>query len=150
MQNYCVSADGGQGHAVGACARALHIVDLGPTRQKYATERQLNESHSVLIVHPLKSRGAEKDARKLPAMLASWSGAWRYLRRAPPVRLGNAALHRRRDAAGEKERPAALVARRAAHRLDERSLGPQEALLVRVEHHHQPDLGQIQGLGFRV
>ena len=29
-----------QGHAIGACARSLHIVDLGPTRQKYATQKQ--------------------------------------------------------------------------------------------------------------
>ncbi len=50
-RDWCVSADGGQGHAVGACARVLHVVDLGPRRQKYATEQQLNESHSV-TPHP--------------------------------------------------------------------------------------------------
>ena len=38
--DWCVSADGGQGHAVGACVRTLHIADLGPHRQKYATEKQ--------------------------------------------------------------------------------------------------------------
>lgn len=34
--DWCVSADGGQGHAVGACVRTVHIADLGPHRQKYA------------------------------------------------------------------------------------------------------------------
>jgi hypothetical protein len=29
-RDWCVSADGGQGHAVGACVRSLYIADLGP------------------------------------------------------------------------------------------------------------------------
>ena len=45
--DWCVSTDGGQGHAIGSCVRSMHIVDLGPLRQKYATVPQLNESHSV-------------------------------------------------------------------------------------------------------
>ena len=61
----CVSADGGQGHAVGFCAKTVHVADLGPHRQKYATERQLNDSHAVLIVHPIKSQSAESDERAL-------------------------------------------------------------------------------------
>ena len=47
-QDWCVSADGGQGHAVGACSRSVHIADFGYHRQKYATVQQLNESNSVL------------------------------------------------------------------------------------------------------
>ena len=83
--DWCVSADGGQGHAVGACSRSLHVADLGYHRQKYATEKQLNESHSVLIVHPIKSKGAENDERRLGRLVGEWKHNWNYLRRAPPV-----------------------------------------------------------------
>ena len=84
-RDWCVSADGGQGHAVGACSRTLHVADLGYHRQKYATEAQLNESNSVLIVHPIKSRGAESDERRLAWLIETWKKMWAYLRRAPPV-----------------------------------------------------------------
>jgi len=60
-RDWCVSTDGGQGHALGACVRSMHIADLGMHRQKYATKQQLNESHSVMIVHPIKSRGLERN-----------------------------------------------------------------------------------------
>ena len=84
-RDWCVSADGGQGHAVGACVRSLHIADFGPHRQKYASEKELNSSHSVFIVHPLKSRGSESDSRRLSLMLGTWKRMWSYLRRASPV-----------------------------------------------------------------
>ena len=98
--DWCVSADGGQGHAVGACVRTLHIADLGPHRQKYATEKQLNESRSVLIVHPIKSRGAENgDARKLTWLLDTWRHYWNFLRRVPHVQraISEARLHFRHN-----------------------------------------------------
>ena len=82
-KDWCVSADGGQGHAVGACVKQLHIADLGPHRQKYATEVQLNASHAVLVVHPIKSKGAEFDSRRLPWLLDQWRHMWNYQRRAP-------------------------------------------------------------------
>ena len=94
-QDWCVSADGGQGHAVGACSRSVHIADFGYHRQKYATVQQLNESNSVLIVHPIKSRGAENDERKLGWLVGVWKQTWKFLRRAPPVPrpLGEARVH---------------------------------------------------------
>jgi hypothetical protein len=84
-----------QGHALGACVRTLHIADLGPHRQKYATDVQMNTSNSVLIVHPIKSRGAESDSRRLPWLLDSWRHVWAYMRRAPHVQrpLAEATLH---------------------------------------------------------
>ena len=77
------------------CVRTMHVADLGMHRQKYATEAQLNHSHAVLIVHPIKSRGAESDARRLPWLLDSWRHMWSYLRRAPAVArpLAEARVH---------------------------------------------------------
>lgn len=94
-QDWCVSADGGQGHAIGACSRTLYVADLGYHRQKYATRQQLNESHSVIIVHPIKSRGAELDERKLGWLVSTWKQTWAYLRRAPavPKPIGEARVH---------------------------------------------------------
>ncbi len=82
-QNWCVSTDGGQGHALGACVRAMHVADLGAHRQKYATKQQLNESNAVLIVHPIKSRGLEKDAARHHVIVDAYRRTWEYLLRAP-------------------------------------------------------------------
>ena len=83
-RDWCVSADGGQGHALGQCMRSMHVADLGPHRQKYATVPQMNESRTVIIVHPIKSRGAENDARRLPGLIDTWERVWSFLRRAEP------------------------------------------------------------------
>lgn len=68
----CTSADGGQGHAIGACVEALHVVDIGSQRQRYGTMRQLNGTHAVTMVHPIKK-----------GLMNEWRRAWRYMRRAP-------------------------------------------------------------------
>ena len=98
-QDWCVSTDGGQGHAIGACVKTLHVADLGPHRQRYATEAQLNRSQAVLIVHPIKSRGAESDPRRLDGLIATWRRTWGFLRKAPPVAktLAEARLHFRHN-----------------------------------------------------
>lgn len=83
--DWCVSTDGGQGNVLGECVRSMHIADLGPRRQKYATRLQLNESHSVFIVHPIKSRGAEHSPARVPRLVEQWREMWEYLRRAPHV-----------------------------------------------------------------
>ena len=57
----------------------MHIADFGYHRQKYATVQQLNESNSVLIVHPIKSRGAENDERKLGWLVGVWKQTWKFL-----------------------------------------------------------------------
>jgi hypothetical protein len=82
-QDWCVSTDGAQGHALGRCVRTMHVADLGAFRQKYATQKQLNESHSVLIVHPIKSKGAERDTKRLGRLVDEWRKIWTYLLRAP-------------------------------------------------------------------
>lgn len=82
-KDWCVSADGAQGHALGHCVRSVRIADLGPHRQKYATPKQLNESHEVLIVHPIKTRGRERTAEGTQAYVEGWKDVWRTLRRAP-------------------------------------------------------------------
>jgi hypothetical protein len=105
-RNWCVSADGGQGNALGFCAKSVHVADLGMRRQKYATEKQLNESHSVLIVHPIKSHSGQVTKR----MLDTWRGTWTYLTRAPAVHvpIAQARVHFRHNDSQplvEKDRP---------------------------------------------
>ena len=51
---------------------------------------------------------------------------------------------------GIEDGPAVEVARRPADGLDQRGLGAQEALLIRVEHRHQRDLGQIEAFAQEV
>lgn len=82
-RNWCVSTDGGQGHVLGACVRSMHAVDFGPHRQKYATRQQLNESHAVMIVHPIKSRGLEKDPGRHHVIVDAYKRMWEYLLRTP-------------------------------------------------------------------
>jgi hypothetical protein len=79
----CVSTDGAQGAALSHCVRSMVVTDLGSFRQKYATVKQLNESHSVFIIHPIKSRGAESDANKQRRLIGEWQHIWSYLLRAP-------------------------------------------------------------------
>ena len=54
-----------------------------------------------------------------------------------PVHFGDRTLHRTRDPVTVKDRRAALVARGAADRLDQRALGAQESFLVGVEDRDQ-------------
>ena len=83
LQNWCVSTDGGQGHALGACIRSMHAADLGAHIQKYATKKQLNESRSVLIVHPIKSRGLENNPKLHHMVVNDYRRTWEFLLRAP-------------------------------------------------------------------
>jgi hypothetical protein len=82
-QNWCVSTDGGQGHVLGACIRSMHAADLGAHIQKYATKKQLNESRSVLIVHPIKSRGLENNPKLHHMVVNDYRRTWEFLLRAP-------------------------------------------------------------------
>ena len=83
VRDWCVSADGSQGHVISHCVRALTVADLGIERQRYATVKQMNASNGVYIVHPIKSRGVEHNAARLPQYVSQWKAAWTYLRRAP-------------------------------------------------------------------
>lgn len=86
-RNWCVSADGGQGHAIGACMRSpVTFADIGAERQKYATVKEMNVTRNgVLIVHPIKNR--YDDPKRLPAFYDNWRFVWDFLRRTPPFRL---------------------------------------------------------------
>jgi hypothetical protein len=79
----CVSADGGQGHAIGHCIPSLEVADLGSARQRFGTIRQLNGSNAVMIVHPIKK-----------GILEEWERSWHFMRRAPyrPAPIGSVHL----------------------------------------------------------
>ena len=66
----CISADGGQGIAIGECMGAVDVVDLGGGRQRFGTLRQLNGTNGVLIVHPIKK-----------GILEEWERSWNFMRR---------------------------------------------------------------------
>ena len=74
----------------------------------------------------------------------------RHLLRAPPVGLLDRAPHRVGHPVGVQDRGAVDVARRAAHRLDQRALGAQEPFLVRIEDRHQRNLGDVETLAQQV
>jgi len=63
---------------------------------------------------------------------------------AAPIRFVDRALHGVRHPVRVKNRAAIDVPGSAAHRLNERIAGPQEAFLIRVENRHKRDLGQIE------
>ncbi len=81
-KNYCTSADGGQGHAIGHCVRSIGVADLGLARQRYATFAQMNLSQAI-IVHPIKPKGAEFNAAAVPRLVGEWKRVWEFMRRAP-------------------------------------------------------------------
>ena len=58
--------------------------------------------------------------------------------------------HRIGHPVGVEDRRAVDVPRRAADRLDQRALGAQEALLVRIQDRHQRDLGNVEPLAQQV
>ena len=66
----CISADGGQGIAIGECMGTVDVVDLGGGRQRFGTIRQLNGTNGVLIVHPIKK-----------GILEEWERSWNFMRR---------------------------------------------------------------------
>merc|ERR1712166_255947 len=99
----------------------MTVGDFGPHRQKYATEKQMNESHSVLIVHPIKARnmGVER-------LVNEWQRTWNYLRRAPyqhrPVMESRITFH------ANDSRP--LTERLFSPRVISRYIGTQSKTLV--------------------
>jgi hypothetical protein len=72
------------------------------------------------------------------------------LRRPTTFGLLDRACHAACHAVRVEDRGPVHVAGRPADRLDERGLGSQEALLVRVEDRHQRDFGQIEALPQKV
>ena len=64
--------------------------------------------------------------------------------------LVHRALHRAGDPIGVQDHPPVDVARGAADGLDQRRLGAQEPLLVRVHDAHQPAFGNIEPLAQQV
>ena len=69
---------------------------------------------------------------------------------APAVRLGDGAVHGVGERICVHDDPALHVAGGAADGLDQRLLGAQEALLVRVQNRHQRDLRKVQALAQQV
>jgi hypothetical protein len=54
-----------------------------------------------------------------------------------PRRFLDASLHRARDPVGVEQRSPVHVSRGTSHRLNERSIAPQESLLVGIEDRNQ-------------
>ena len=74
----------------------------------------------------------------------------RHLLLAPPVGLGNGALHRSGHAVGIKDHTAVHIASGAADGLDQRSLRAKEAFLVGIEDGDQRAFRDVEALAQQV
>ncbi len=136
---------GGLAHALFEIGEHGLDVVAGEKRRVFGQARR--HRHVVLLVDGAENVGdAALDGFGRDAV----RGVVGALLLAPPVGLGDGALHAPGHAVGIENDAAFDVARRPPDGLDERGFGAQEALLVGVENGHQRAFGNVEPLAQQV